>query len=180
MRVAVIDIGSNTVHLLIADTDGSVLRPLADPSRALFIGQDVARSGTIQPARVARVIETVREFADRAATQGAVRVMALATEAIRRAANGDEVLEKLTALNIPVERITARREGELASVGASIDSPTRGNAVLADIGGASTQLVSIVSGLPVAVHSVPLGSGTLAAITHGDPPESLRCPVLVA
>jgi exopolyphosphatase/guanosine-5'-triphosphate,3'-diphosphate pyrophosphatase len=176
VRVAVIDIGSNTIHLLIAETDGERLIPIADPSRALFLGQDVARLGRISSVRLGKAVTTVADFADRARRAGAERLIALATEAIRAASNGDEVLHALQATGIRVERITSRREGELAAIGAALDSPTRAPALLADIGGASTQIVWLSGGQPRALESVPLGSGTLAAAIHGDPPG----PVAVA
>ncbi|MCS6803041.1 MAG: hypothetical protein RMM58_15665 [Chloroflexota bacterium] len=176
MRVAVIDIGSNTVHLLIAETDGERLIPIADPSRAIFLGQDVARLGRISPGRLSKTIAAVSEFAERGRRAGAEQIIALATEAIRAAANGDDVLHLLQATGVRVERISSRREGELAVIGAALDSPTRAPAILADIGGASTQIVWLNGGQPRAIESVPLGSGTLAAGVPGDPPG----PVAIA
>ncbi|GIW12238.1 MAG: hypothetical protein KatS3mg061_3295 [Dehalococcoidia bacterium] len=176
MRVGVIDIGSNTIHLLIADSDGAHLTPLADPSRALFLGQDVARYGRISPVRLGKAVAAVAEFADQARRAGAEVVVALATEAVRAAANGEEVLATLRATGVPVERISARREGELAVVGAALDSPLRAPALVADIGGASTQLIWTQGMHPQQLASVPLGSGTLAAGLPGDPPG----PVAIA
>lgn len=176
MRVAVIDIGSNTIHLLIAETDGERLTPVADPSRALFLGQDVARLGRISPARLGQAVTTVMDFAERARRAGAEQIIALATEAIRAASNGEDVLRTLQTTGIRVERITSRREGELAVLGATLDSPTRAPAILADIGGASTQIVWLSGGQPRDLTSVPLGSGTLAAGLPGDPPG----PVAIA
>ncbi|MFN8535201.1 MAG: hypothetical protein U0556_16815 [Dehalococcoidia bacterium] len=170
MRIGVIDIGSNTIHLLIAETDGDTLIPVADPSRALFLGQDVAKTGRISPARLGKAVSTVAEFAERARHAGVDQPIALATEAIRAAANGDDVLRTLQGIGIPIERISSRREGELATIGAALDSPTRAAAILADIGGASTQVVWMEHGRPHALVSAPLGSGTLAAGLHGDPP----------
>ncbi len=176
MRVGVIDIGSNTIHLLIAETDGQMLVPIADPSRALFLGQDVARQGRISTARMGKAVGTVADYWSRAEKAGVDVTVALATEAIRAAENGDDVLKAMRATGVRVDRLTSAREGELAVIGSTLDSHVRGQALLADIGGASTQLVAMMAGQPKCVRSVPLGSGTLAAQLAGDPPG----PVTIA
>ncbi|MCS7002117.1 MAG: hypothetical protein NZ518_04630 [Dehalococcoidia bacterium] len=172
-RVGVIDIGSNTVHLLIAETDGVTMTTLADPSVALFLGQDVARTGQIAPQRIPQIVAVVVGFYEQAKAAGATQTLALATAAIRAASNGKEVIDAIRAAAAPIELISSRREGELAYLGTTLDTPQHGPSLVMDIGGGSAQLVLVERRVPTVVLSVPLGSGVLAATWPGDPPGAV-------
>src|SRR5258708_27153107 len=93
---AVVDIGSNTVHLLVAEWDGAQVTPtlpvLDDASRQSGLASDLELCGTISGQKRRFLAETVATFVRRANSLGARRIQLLGTEAMRAAANGDEVV----------------------------------------------------------------------------------------
>jgi len=108
-RIAVIDIGSNTIHLLVADSDATTLSCVDDQSTRLQLGAEVARDGSLDPQKMHAATEVVSAYVDRARAAKAAEVHLLGTAAVRAAANRVELIDKLTA---------TRREKQ--SVGASI------------------------------------------------------------
>lgn len=175
-RFAVVDIGSNTVKLsvyLCLDGHGPVaLDHNADTVR---IGYQVAETGLIAAGRLDRLINTLRRFEDDARKHGATIFTGVATQAFRIAQNADDALsaiETRTAWRIQV--IAAAEELRLTAVGARPSLVPGEPAVIADIGGASTELVAIDTAGDVAGSaSIPIGSGVLydRAMQASPPPD---------
>ncbi len=183
-RFAAIDIGSDTVHMLIADlapaapgsrssTATRMLRGVHSESELLELGKVVARRGRITAAAEAEVARALDRMTRRARKSGAT-VLIAATEATRRAANGQEVLDRISSrIKVPIRLLSPIREAELGFAGVRPDLPTRGDLVVIDSGGASTE-VSLTRGRKLLdASSLPVGAAKLAGGLVGDPPQPI-------
>jgi exopolyphosphatase/guanosine-5'-triphosphate,3'-diphosphate pyrophosphatase len=175
MRIAALDLGSNSFHLLVADVhpDGT-FEPVSREKDMLRLGDDVARCGLITPALADRAVASVRRLRQLADALGAQEVLAKATSAIRTATNGSELVDRIEAeTGVEVEVIGGLEEARLifAAVRSSLvlePAP----ALCVDIGGGSVEFViGDSAGLRWAT-SVPLGVGRLTAeLVQSDPPS---------
>jgi exopolyphosphatase/pppGpp-phosphohydrolase len=166
-----VDIGSNTVHLLVARWTGTALQALDDRSDPLQLGHDLELRGTIRPARVRAAARTIRQYVERARSYGAVDVLLLGTQAVRAADNRAEIVAAIeAATGLPVTVVEPEQEARLAVVGAALTRTWPAPYLVADVGGASTQLVLVDGATPLGFCSVPIGSARLAARLRHDPP----------
>lgn len=173
MRIAALDLGTNSFHLLIAEVqaDGH-FEPLAREKAMIRLGDVVARKGRITSAAADVAIQTVRRFKLLADAAEVTEVHACATSAIRQAANGDSVVDRIEAeTGFAVEVISGRREAELifGAIRASVlldPAP----ALCFDLGGGSLEvMVGDAAGLRWAT-SENLGVSRLTAeFVHSDP-----------
>ena len=170
---AVVDIGSNTVHLLVARAEGRAVTPLVDQTASLRLGADVDRGGEIGPAKVDELIATLRAFQAAARDAGAPGLYCFATEAMRAAANRAAVLAAVTAATgLPVHLLPPAAEAGLGYRGAVAAAPGAGLRAVVDIGGGSLQ---VVVGKGAAIQgsvSLPLGGARLVARFLPDDPPS--------
>nr|MCU0683110.1 Ppx/GppA family phosphatase [Polyangiaceae bacterium] len=97
-RVAAVDIGTNTVLLLVAEVVGGELRALADRATVTRIGQGVDASGRLLPEAEARTLACLARYADEARALGAFPVTAAGTSALRDAKGGGDFLDRAAAL----------------------------------------------------------------------------------
>jgi len=169
MRVAAIDIGSNSIRLLVADfVPGSEARPETTVARAgevCRLGSGLHRGAPIPSELIERAASIVSEFRRRAQALGARRVIVGATAALRSASNGAEVarlLEQRTGL--PVRILSGDDEARLVyrAVVAGLGSPARRSpCVVFDLGGGSTEVVSGLGLQPGRWTSLPFGAVNL-------------------
>jgi len=144
MRLGAIDIGSNTVRLLVADVIGGETWRIADQDQVITrLGEDLARTGALGEAPMARTLAAVRDYVARCAQLGANEIHIVATSAVREASNGH-------AFATAVERATGRRvdvvsgetEARLTLLGVRHGLGRLPGLVLTfDIGGGSTEYV---------------------------------------
>src|SRR5438876_5716452 len=175
MRIAALDLGSNSFHLLVADVhpDGT-FEAVAREKDMLRLGDEVAREGRITPQTADRAVASVRRLRQLADGLGAQEVIAKATSAIRTAANGSELVDRIEAeAAVEVEVISGLEEARLifAAVRASLvlePAP----ALCVDIGGGSVEIaIGDAGGLRWA-PSVSRGVGRLTAeLVRSDPPS---------
>ncbi len=175
MRIAALDLGSNSFHLLVADvhSDGT-FEAITREKEMLRLGDDVTRNGRITPAAADRAVGAVRRMKQLADAIGATEVLAKATSAVRSAANGSELVDRIEEeAGVDVEVISGLEEARLifAAVRSSVvidPAPALG----IDIGGGSVEvMVGDAAGLRWA-DSVPLGVGRLTAeYVQDDPPS---------
>ena len=176
-RFAAIDLGSDTIHLLIADQsgspDGGPLKVEHSESVLVELGRVVDWRGRITRTAEREVARVLQRMVRRAIKADAV-VLIGATEACRQAANGAEVLARLAAgVNQPVHLLSAAREAELGIAGVRPELPGRGALVVIDSGGASTE-VTLTQGRAIqAATSLPVGAALLAGGLDGDPPPPI-------
>jgi exopolyphosphatase / guanosine-5'-triphosphate,3'-diphosphate pyrophosphatase len=174
MRVGVIDVGSNTVRLLVAATENGTVKPIHEERTSLGLARDVEATGIIGEPKLRRAGELARKYAGHATEAGAALVEVLVTAPGRQAANGDDLSAAISsATGLSVRALTAEEEGRYAFAGvvASLPAPP-GSLTVCDVGGGSTQLVfGTGPGGPVWFRSLDLGSLRLAQRCFGhDPP----------
>lgn len=174
--VGAIDVGSNTIHLavVVVVADGS-LRYLADETELVRLGQDVSASGSITPERMDRAVAVVAGQARRSAVCGAETTLGIATEGVRAASNGDELIRRVEReCGLRLRLISGEQEAALTYWGATWPwaSSTERQAAL-DLGGGSLEIVVGEARRIVWRVSLPLGSGAVyARRIHSDPPTS--------
>lgn len=177
-RYAAIDVGSNTVHLLVAECDGKSLRAITDESTRLGLGADVARGRAITPAKMSVAAATVRSYVIRAQKERARIIVLLGTQAVRAAVNGDRVAEAVErAAGLPLHVVAPAVEARLGYLGTTLDRPDKRPRLVVDIGGGSTQL--LFAGAGGAHHflgSLPVGSVALPTryLLHDPPSKPAR------
>ncbi|MGA7730693.1 MAG: hypothetical protein WCD37_05420 [Chloroflexia bacterium] len=179
--LGVVDIGSNTVHLLVARTNGRHVEPLVDVSEGLRLGDDVHYDGALSVEKVEGLVDTLRRFRDQALREKADGIHLLATQAVRMASNRAEVMAELEArLDVPVEVLTPEQEAEFAFLGADVACPSVGPQVMIDIGGGSMQVAVGQNGEVWDSMSLPLGASRVASqFLPSDPPTYLEEALLV-
>ena len=188
---AVIDVGSNTIHLLVGEVEDGAVLPVAGEKVSARLGSGVDKTGRIEEARIPVAAEAIKLFAHLATFNGARETTVLATSAVRDAANARELIELVaTEAGLEVRLISGEEEaflgfrGAISALGPDF-SPEDKKALVVDLGGGSAQLTlgDLEGGLAEQV-SLPLGTNRLTEryIDH-DPPkleelEALREAVL--
>ncbi len=174
-RRAVIEIGTNSVKLLVADVSEDAVHPVWDTSRQTRLGQGFYPAHRLQPGAVAETAATVAAFKSRALALGAGAMRVIATSAAREAENADELRAAVrTAAGLEVEIIPGDLEACWGFAGAMTDPALRARTVLlVDVGGGSTEWV-LGCGPDIRFHaSYPLGAvRLLEALAPADPPST--------
>ena len=159
---AAADIGSNTVHLLVAGMSSTGMQRLLNESEWLSLGQVVSHEGRIPSELVDRLISTLGTFRAHAKVHSSKGLYVFATEAMRKAANYRDVIKRLEkATNIKVDLISPNREAELGLKGALLDCPQPERFLLVETGGGSVQLALCEGPEILAECSLPIGTGVL-------------------
>lgn len=175
MRLGVIDVGSNTVHLLVVDAHyGGHPLPAYSHKIELRLSENMTPDGLIAPTGAERLSTFIRECLEVASEQGVEDLMAFATSAIREAPNGEEVIARvreetgvqLAVLSGPDEArmtfLAVRRWFGWSS----------GRVLVVDIGGGSLELATGLDEEPDVAISLPLGAGRVTRDRlPGDPPD---------
>ena len=176
VRVAIVDVGANTLRLLVAVPDGRHVLPVHQEKEQLGLGEEVERFGYISAPKCAQAVEVARAQTRRARRLGCERIEILVTSPGRQSANSDEFADALArGTGVPVRILSSEEEGMLAWDGAlaALEHPPE-SAAVCDIGGGSAQLVvgTLESG-PAWVRSVDLGSLRLTTrlLADSDPPS---------
>jgi exopolyphosphatase/guanosine-5'-triphosphate,3'-diphosphate pyrophosphatase len=142
MIAGVIDVGSNTARLLVAEVDGRRLREICRDRRYLRLGDDVHELGAIGAEKLAETADVARRFARTARRAGAERLQTIVPAPGRQAANGDELIESLAdATGAAVTLLSGDDEGHLAWEGAvaRVEEPSDAVTVV-DLGGGSCEV----------------------------------------
>ena len=178
MRVAAIDMGTNSTRLLVAEIDaaGTGIITIDRRMRITRLGQGVDAERRLHPDAIARVVDALTEFGAVAREHGCERVRAVTTSAARDAQNGDELLDACEAvLGVRPEIISGEEEGRLSFAGATLGLDVRsedvgGPYLIVDIGGGSTEFVAGTTE-PEGVVSLNIGCVRLTEqYLHSDPP----------
>jgi exopolyphosphatase / guanosine-5'-triphosphate,3'-diphosphate pyrophosphatase len=175
VRVAVVDVGANTLRLLVAVPDGRSVATVYREKEQLGLGEEVERYGYISDLKCAEAVDVARAQTRRARQLGCERIEILVTSPGRQSANSDEFADALAkGTGVPVRILSSEEEGMLAWDGAvaALDSPPDTVAVC-DVGGGSAQVVvgARATG-PAWVRSVDLGSLRLTTRLLSDDPPS--------
>ncbi|MEV5884621.1 Ppx/GppA family phosphatase [Streptomyces sp. NPDC052020] len=180
MRISVVDVGSNTVRLVVADAEGGVPLPVHTAKWRLRLSQQVRPGDPIPQGAVERLVDAVAEASGTATRWGAAGPLAFATAVVRAAPNRQEVLRTVrTGTGVALCTLPGEVEAELTFLAARRWMGWRaGPLALLDIGGGSLEVAFGRGRLPDFVASLPLGAGRL---THEffegcdpPPPELVR------
>lgn len=176
VRVAVVDVGANTLRLLVAVPDGRSVATVYQEKAQLGLGEEVERYGYISDLKCAEAVDVARAQTRRARQLGCERIEILVTSPGRQSANSDEFADALAkGTGVPVRILSSEDEGMLAWDGAvaALNDPPDTVAVC-DVGGGSAQVVvgATATG-PAWVRSVDLGSLRLTTRLLSDDPPSV-------
>lgn len=164
-RLAAIDIGSNSIRIVVAEAQaGGRYRILDEERESTRLGRALATSGKLDEQSIGASLAALRRFKEIAAGLGAESLRAIATCAVREATNGPEFCDRVEELlEMPVEVISAQREARLAfhSVRRRFDLAGK-NTLLADIGGGSTEIVLASGELIESIFTTNLGAVRLS------------------
>jgi exopolyphosphatase / guanosine-5'-triphosphate,3'-diphosphate pyrophosphatase len=173
MRVGVVDIGTNSTRLLIADVEGAGVEEIERRTTVTNMGRGVDHTGLICSEAVEDVCTVIGDYKARYEEMGAERIMAIATSAVRDAANGEAFIAELRErFGLGARLLTGEEEAHLTYLGATAQRPADDPTLVFDIGGGSTELV-IGEGSEVGFH-VSLQAGTIRQSERhltSDPPD---------
>lgn len=175
MRLGVIDVGSNTVHLLVVDAHvGAQPLPASSHKIELRLSEHVGEDGAIDDSGRDRLVEFVQECLTVAEDQGVQELLPFATSAIREAPNGEEVLDAVREqTGVALRVLSGADEARLTFLAARRwFGWSSGTLLVVDIGGGSLELAVGLDEEPDAAVSLPLGAGRLTRDhLRGDPPS---------
>ncbi len=180
MRLGVLDLGSNTVHLLLVDAHyGAAPVPASKLKMPLRLSEHLNDAGGVEEPAIGQLVDFVARGLRLAEDKGATEVMAFATSAIREATNGEQVLARVRdETGLDIEVLSGEDEARMTFLAVRRWFGWSSDRILAfDIGGGSLELASGTDEEPDVAVSVPLGAGRLTRdYLVGDPPspESVR------
>lgn len=173
VRRAVIDVGTNSIKLLVADVRAKDVHPIHEESRQTRLGKGFYETHRLQPEAVARTAEAVWEFAEIARERNAASIRVIATSAARDAVNATDLTTSIErACGLKTEIITGAREAEWVFQGVSTDGDlAKHPLLLLDVGGGSAEFILGHGKHKSFAHSFPLGTvRLLEKFPHSDPP----------
>lgn len=174
-RRAVVDIGTNSVKLLVADVGETDIVPVYEAAEQTRLGRGFYETHLLQPDAISDTAKAVAAFAIRARSLGAAHVRVFATSAARDAKNPDALREAVKhASGLDVEIISGEQEAEWAFRGVTSDPRLAHEPILLlDAGGGSTEFILGQGEHKHFRQSFPLGAVRLMeAIPHSDPPQA--------
>jgi exopolyphosphatase/guanosine-5'-triphosphate,3'-diphosphate pyrophosphatase len=175
MRVGVIDVGSNTIRLLVTERRAGELAPVEEEKAYVGLGAEILRHGAIGAPKLAEAVAVARTQAAAARAAGSELLEVVVAAPGRQAVNADELVHELArATRAPVHALSADEEAALAYAGAVAESDVDAATVaVVDVGGGSTEIaVGAPPSPPAWLRSVDVGALRLtAARLEGDPPS---------
>jgi exopolyphosphatase/guanosine-5'-triphosphate,3'-diphosphate pyrophosphatase len=177
---AAIDIGSNSVHLLVAEIGVGQLIPRIDESQILGLGAHVDLEGHIGAQHGAEAIRLLTEYVALARDSSAGSIVLMGTEPLRRAADRSAFCrDVVAAVGLPLDVLSHDEEALLTVLGVLGHEPTKEPTLIVDIGGGSSELVLLEPGSDPVVGVLPVGSARLtAAHVEADPPTAQEVAAL--
>jgi exopolyphosphatase / guanosine-5'-triphosphate,3'-diphosphate pyrophosphatase len=172
IRRAVIDVGTNSVKLLIADIAGELLTPIAEDSNQTRLGRGFYETHHLQSEAISQTAAAVAEYAQVARDWEARNVRVIATSAVRDAENARELVDEVRrASGLNLEIISGEQEADYAYQGVCSDPNFNGLPLLIlDVGGGSTEFIAGEAGHKYSRNSFPLGSVRLFERFQPDDP----------
>jgi exopolyphosphatase / guanosine-5'-triphosphate,3'-diphosphate pyrophosphatase len=174
IRRAVIDVGTNSVKLLVADVAGQEIRPIREQSKQTRLGHSFYETHRLKAKAIAATATAVAAFGALARESQAVTIRVMATSAAREAINREALTAAIEhASGLKVEVLSGDQEAELGFQGVTTDPQlAQAPLLLMDVGGGSTQFMLGCDGRTRFRHSFPLGSvRLLETIPCSDPPK---------
>lgn len=172
MRVAAVDLGTNSTRLLVADVDEGRIEEVVRRLAITRLGEGVDERRRLLPLPIARVRNVLADYRRELESLGAERTLAVATSAVRDAENGEAFLGEVEwSYGFATRLLSGEQEAQLTFAGVTADRRLQPDTLVIDVGGGSTELIG---GGPAgaAFHiSLDLGCVRLTErFLHGDPP----------
>src|SRR3954470_3439645 len=179
---AAIDLGSTSVHLLVAEIHGHVLEPVHDESAFLRLGDHLSTRELLGEDTRDELIGTLEAQVATARRLGALDVTVVATEPLRRAADSPRVVREAgKATGVPVHVLEHAEEGILTLLGVTGGVPVEDDVVVVDIGGGSSEIVVAGPRQPAFARGIRVGAARLVAtLVEYDPPRPAELAALHA
>ncbi len=175
MRLGVLDVGSNTVHLLVVDAHrGAAPLPAYSHKTELRLAEHLDKDGKIGKSGADELVSFVKEAASLAEDKGCESVLAFATSALREAPNGEKVLDRVREeTEVDLQVLTGQDEARLTFLAVRRwFGWSAGRLAVFDIGGGSLEIAAGSDEEPTVAVSVPLGAGRLTRESlTADPPD---------
>jgi exopolyphosphatase / guanosine-5'-triphosphate,3'-diphosphate pyrophosphatase len=177
---ATVDIGSYSVHLLVANVRSHVLMPRHDESAYLGLGRAIDENGGLGDARE-RLVETMTSFAMRAWSFGASRVTIVGTDPLRRASDAGQAIAEIAAsTGLEVGVLGHEEEALIALIGVQAGRPVLRDTVVVDVGGGSTEVLAVGPAREPEAVGLPLGATRLTGMhVQHDPPTEAETAALL-
>jgi len=171
---ASVDLGSNSVHLLVAGIDGHALRTRADESIFLGLGAAVDQAARLGSTRRSELVATLVAYVETARSLGASRVTLIATEPVRRAADAARIVAEVeAATRVPLHVVSHEEEAYLTLIGVTSGWPVTAETVVVDIGGGSSEFCAVGPGGRARAAGLRIGSARLTnRFVRSDPPTA--------
>jgi exopolyphosphatase/guanosine-5'-triphosphate,3'-diphosphate pyrophosphatase len=170
--VAVLDIGSNSVRLVVYERHARALTPLYNEKSACALGRGIAQTGRLADSNVARALVAIKRFALVARMMRVGKVHILATSAVRDAANRNEFVAAVEAIiGSKVQVLSGEQEAHFAALGAVAGIPGF-SGIVGDLGGGSLELSRIIGGADTDGQSFEIGVIRLQDDSHGSPEQA--------
>jgi exopolyphosphatase/guanosine-5'-triphosphate,3'-diphosphate pyrophosphatase len=155
-----IDIGTNTILLLVAEVEHGELKPLFEQETIVRLGEGLQRSGFLSPEAMSRGYNTLDQYMEQCRRMGVQKIFAVGTSALRDARNSKEFTDKIKGeLDLSIEIISGEEEAQLSFLAVARDIHESQKTILVvDVGGGSTELILGKGNQIIQWVSLPLGS----------------------
>jgi len=159
-RVASIDIGTNTILLLIAKVEEGKLKPLFEMETIVRLGEGVQKNGVLSEEAMKRGFQTLAQYLEQCQTMGVQKIFAVGTSALREAKNSDHFLKMIQEkLDLSIEIISGEEEAQLSFLAVARDlKELKKSTLVIDVGGGSTEFILGKGDQITQWVSLPLGS----------------------
>ena len=172
--VAIVDVGSNSVRLVVYECLSRSPRPIFNEKSLCALGKGVATTGRLPKSGVEKALAALRRFRVLSKIMGVARMHVLATAAARDASNGAEFLAAAAAaIGAPVTLLSGGREAELSAYGV-ISGIRKPDGVVGDLGGGSLELIDVKGTHAGKGTSLPLGGLTLMDASGRSPRAAVK------
>ncbi len=167
-RMGIIDIGSNSIRLVIYDGPARVPASLFNEKVMAGLGKGVSRDGMLDTDAMDRAIATLARFQRLSEQMGVPHPRTVATAAVRDAGNGQQFIDRVLELGLAVELLSGDDEARLAAMGVIASIPNA-NGIVGDLGGGSLELARIMDGEVLETASFPIGVLRIDAVKAKGP-----------
>ncbi|HET6684652.1 MAG TPA: hypothetical protein VFG75_13225 [Gaiella sp.] len=173
MRVAAVDLGTNTTRLLVADVDDGRVEEVVRREAITRLGESVDERRILLPTAIARVRNVLVDYRREAESLGAERILAVGTSAVRDADNGEAFLGEVEwSYGFTTQLLSGDEEAAMTLSGVASDGQLAARTLVIDIGGGSTELVLVDGPGVESAVSTEAGSVRLTErFLHSDPPH---------
>lgn len=172
-RTAVIDIGSNSIRLVVFDGHGRLPAFLFNEKVMVGLGRRRDEDGALHEDAIADAVEILRRFRSLASAMNVTDLRTVATAAVREASNGPQLIAELEEIGLPVRLLSGNDEAKLAAMGVLSAIP-EAEGLVGDLGGGSLELARVADGKVKDCASFPLGVLRVAELRKSGKKSALK------